>query len=349
MFEEQTSATIFARMLLKIPDNVDKREGSIAHDMLMPSAVELAQAYIELNNVLNFGFGDTTYGEYLDRRVSEVGLTRKLAAKANGYVNFYGGTVGTFIPSGTLLQTADGIQFITTDNVTLASAGNANNIPIIAVLEGSTGNVPIGAIVQTPGSTGFLVNNTAPTSGGVDIENDEDLRKRYFQRVRTFGAAGSIGDYIRLAMEIPGIADARVFSAWDGPTTVKIVLLGTDRRTPSATLIARTAAHIETNRPLGAQVTVVGATEIAINVHANLTLKAGGVMSNAIAQITANVVEYLKTLAFTDQIIRYTKIADCVLNAADVLDYANLTVNGSNSNVQIADDQVAVIGAVVNT
>ena len=41
MYEEVTYESILERMLEKVPDNMDKREGSIIYDALAPAAVEL--------------------------------------------------------------------------------------------------------------------------------------------------------------------------------------------------------------------------------------------------------------------------------------------------------------------
>lgn len=51
MFENETYENILNRMLDNISDDIDKREGSVAFDMLAPKAIELTQAYSELDNV----------------------------------------------------------------------------------------------------------------------------------------------------------------------------------------------------------------------------------------------------------------------------------------------------------
>jgi uncharacterized phage protein gp47/JayE len=56
--------------------------------------------------------------------------------------------------------------------------------------------------------------------------------------------------------------------------------------------------------------------------------------------------DYLKSLAFIDPIVRYSKIASILLDTPSVLDYSNLTVNGGTANVTIADGSVAVGGTV---
>ena len=81
--------TILNRMLDKIPDTLDKREGSIIYDALAPAAAEMAQMYIVLKNNIDLVFADTAVEEYLDRLSNQVGLTRKEATKAIKQGNFY--------------------------------------------------------------------------------------------------------------------------------------------------------------------------------------------------------------------------------------------------------------------
>lgn len=89
----------------------------------------------------------------------------------------------------------------------------------------------------------------------------------------------------------------------------------------STALVDQVKAYIAPLTPIGADVTIVGATEVSIDIRAKLTLHTGGDLTEAISQIRDNVTNYLKSLAFTDLIVRYAKIGDCILNAEPVLDY----------------------------
>ncbi|MCL6560735.1 MAG: baseplate J protein, partial [Firmicutes bacterium] len=76
MYEDQTVAAIKQRMIDAVPSDLDKREGSFIYDGLSPAAIELALAYIEMDRVIKLGFAQTTYGQYLDYRAAEHGVTR---------------------------------------------------------------------------------------------------------------------------------------------------------------------------------------------------------------------------------------------------------------------------------
>lgn len=49
MYEEVTYEEILERMLERVPDDMDKREGSLIYDALAPAAIELQIMYIELD------------------------------------------------------------------------------------------------------------------------------------------------------------------------------------------------------------------------------------------------------------------------------------------------------------
>jgi uncharacterized phage protein gp47/JayE len=140
-----------------------------------------------------------------------------------------------------------------------------------------------------------------------------------------------------------------VYPIWNGNGTVKVDLLSTDKRAPLASVITDVAAYIESVRPIGATVTVIGAPEVAINVTATLTLVSGKTLTDAQTEISAGVTDYLKTLAFVDPVVRINEIGKIILDAASVLDYSGLTVNSGTGNVSITDGSVAVLGTVTLT
>lgn len=349
MFEDQTTDAIRQRMLDDSPQDIDRRQGSVTWDLISPAAIQLARLYIDLDYVLTQGFVDTaTDGAYIDYRASEYGIERKEAEKATGSVTFTG-PIGTLIPAGTRVSTGglSPLLFETTEDVTISSSGTAV-ANAVAVEGGAAGNVGAGAIRAVVGDLSGVVTvtNDEPFAGGTDRESDDELRNRVLERARNPATSGNAAHYRQWALEVPGISDARVTPVWDGPGTVRVVLLADDKTAPDPSIIADATAHIESQRPVGADVTVVGATEVPINISATLTLEDGYDVSDVQPAIEANIVEYLAGLAFVDDTVRYSKIANALLDVEGVLDYANLTVNGGTSNITVADDAVAVLGTV---
>lgn len=348
-YEDQTKEAILQRMLYASRSDVDKREGAITWDALSPASIEFALAYIELNNVLTYGFaGPDMPREYLILRCAEHGVTPpKPAVKAIGQVTFTG-TNGAVIPQGTEVSTGgeSPIVFVTTAAGTIASG--TVTVAAEAKVGGVDGNVAAGAITLVLGNlTGVTsVTNAADFDGGADEESTASLLQRYLEAVQKPSTSGNANDYKKWAKDIAGISDAKVYPVWNGPGTVKVVIIDEDKTAPIPEKVTEVADYIESVRPIGPTVTVEAAPEVAVNVSVTLILADGAALPEAETQITEGVTDYLKSLAYVDPIVRYSQIANIVLGAEAVVDYSNLTVNGSAANITVADGSVAVIGTV---
>lgn len=351
IFDAETYENILERMLARLPSDIDKREGSVVYDMLAPAAIELAQAYIEIDNVLDLGFADSTYGEYLDRRVAEQGMTRKEAVKAIGEVTFTGAS-GLEVPIGTRVSTAEDepIYFVTTESVTLVDGKATASVE--AEEGGVDGNLSVGDIVDVEeGAVDGIVEvtNEDVFSGGYDEETDEDLLARYQAYVSRPITSGNKYQYEMWAKEVNGVSGAICYPLWKGPGTVKVVLINEEKRSPADHIIEEAKAHIEANRPVGANVTVVGVTEVPINVTAKLTLVSGTSIADVTSAVITNIETYFQTIAFEQSAVRYSQIGNAILDAEGVVDYSDLKVNGAVTNIILVTDEVPVAGAVFVT
>lgn len=346
MFETQTYEAIMARLLSNVPDTLNKREGSFIWDALSPAALELAQLYIQLDLVLQFGFAQTTYGQYLDYRAGEHGLTRKAATSATGQVTITGSN-GTVVAAGSLFATGAGVQFETLAEVTIGETGSVE-ADIRAVEAGARGNVPAGAITEIPVSIAGVttVINANPTSGGTDQETDAALLERLLEKVRTPATSGNIAHYLQWAKSVSGVGDAKIFPLWDGNGTVKVVIIDSNKQPTGAELVTNVAAYIEEVRPIGATVTVESATALNIDVVATLTLATGAALADVKTAFEESLVSYLQQIAFKQSYVSYAQVGSLLLDTPGVLDYSDLTLNSGTGNVAIGDTQVAVKGTV---
>ncbi|CAM3640933.1 baseplate J/gp47 family protein [Mesobacillus zeae] len=351
MYEYKTPEAILEAMLEDVDDSIDKREGSVAYDLLYPSAIELSLAYVELDAVMMLAFAETTEGQWLDLRAGEFGVTRKAAAKSEGIVTLTG-PEGTIVPVDTLLMTDDEepVYFLTKDEVVLT--GGMATVTAESQDGGEDGNILAGRITSlAPGDLSGVVmaTNALAFSGGADAESDKELLGRLKDRVQKPATSGNANHYLQWAREVVGVSDAKVYPLWAGPGTVKVVLLSSDRKAPNQTIINAATTYIESQRPFGAAVTVTGVVEVPINVTATLTLQAGGDILAVKAEFETALDEYLEGLAFRDTIVRYSRIANLLLDIPDVLDYSGLTINGGTANIAIPDGQVAINGTVTLT
>lgn len=77
LLAERSYDEILQTMLNRVDNQVDKREGSILHDALAPSAYIYAQQLFELKDFPELVFITTSVGKYLDRAVEAAGISRK--------------------------------------------------------------------------------------------------------------------------------------------------------------------------------------------------------------------------------------------------------------------------------
>lgn len=349
MYEDQTFEVIMARLLSNVPSDVDKSEGSLVYDALAPAALELAQAYVQLDTIIALGFAQTTSGIYLDYRSGEHGITRKTATKATGQVTITGAQ-GTVVPINALFATAVGLQFSTLAEVTIG-AGGAIMANVEAVIAGTSGNVPAGTINTIPISINGVtaVTNNNPTSGGTDEETDAALLARLLNKVREPATSGNIAHYHQWALEVAGIGDARIQSIWNGNGTVRVIVIDSNKQPASAEIVQGVSDYIEALRPIGATVTVISATGLSINIAADVTLDAEYTLEGVKPVVESGITAYLKGIAFQQDYVSYAKIGSIILDTPGVLDYANLTINTGTGNVPVSDTEVAVLGTVTLT
>jgi uncharacterized phage protein gp47/JayE len=357
---EQKEEVIRQRMLDSLSPGLDKAEGSYIWDALSPAAIELTQAALWAREVLQRGFASTTFGEYLDLRCGEHGLTRRAAVSAAGRVTFTG-AAGTVIPAGTVVATpADPVtgeesrEFAVTAGVTIE--GGTAEANIAAVEAGGGGNVAAGAvsILVNPVPGVASVANGAATTGGTDTESDASLLARYYARVQTPGTSGNKADYINWALEVPGVGAVQVIPLWNGAGTVKVVLLGADKRKASPEIVAAVQNYIapaagagEGKAPIGADVTVEPAAEVDIHVTAQVALTGARTMDEVKESFIKSLDEYLKSIAFTgDPTVMYLRVGSLLLDTKGVQSVDGILVNGGQSNIAINAGEVGVLGTV---
>lgn len=358
-FTGETEDVILERMKDRVDKNIDKRQGSVTHDMTVPASFEIAQVYQALDDVIALGLNVTEESpdEFVDLKVKWSGITpRKEAIQSIGTLTFTGED-GTVIPVGTQARTDEVIPvfFHTIEEGTIINGFVTINA--IADVGGISGNVEANRVVISLGNlTGVTAVTNSEFIGGVDRETNEALLDRYYEKVRRPATSGNIYHYEQWAKEVPGVKEVKVKPVWNGPNTVKLILLNDQMESPDPVVITNTTDHIASVKPIGADVTIVGATELSINVSAQLTLSPDAVISDVASQFAEGLRTYLQSVAFMDnqltnqpELIRYTRIANVLLDIPSVIDYSNLLVNGVTSNIQPTDEEVGVVGTVTFT
>ncbi|MGG3278854.1 baseplate J/gp47 family protein [Paenibacillus solani] len=355
MYEHQTYEAILERMLDRVPEGIDKREGSIIYDALAPAAVELAQVYMELDFNYALSYADTATGEDLARRTAEFGVNREPATKAKCEGRFYNASNQLFdIPLGSRFAIED-INYVVISKIRTG----------VFLLEcetaGVVGNQKFGAMLPVDYINGLsravLEEILVP---GADEEPDDQLRERFFAAVNEPPFGGNVADYKQRVNAISGVGATKVYPTWKGGGTVKCTIIGADWRPPSSLLISQVQTAVDPNvnsglgygtAPIGHTVTITGVSTSLIDVETTITLESGTSPGQVQGPIEDVIKDYLlglrKTWAFQDQmIIRVALIEAGILTVPGVVDIAKTTLNGAAENIILGEEEIPDIGTV---
>lgn len=345
MYEDMTLENIKQQMVEALGDKVSGAEGSFVNNMLSPVAYQLWLAYQEFNKLLDIMFMDTSDGEYVKRRCDEEGIEWRKGTPATGELTFYG-AAGTVIPSGTIVQTEDGLQYTTLDTVSIIN--QSATVPAESLDDGSRYNVQANTINTMIVNIAGIANltNAAPFTGGTDEESIDSLKERYYLKKRESPASGNVTDYIKWATEVPGVGNAKIYPLWNGNGTVKVVLVGNNNAPVDNGTITAVEQHIEEVRPIGANVTVIGAQQVPISVSAAVFLD-GASLADVKTRFTNQLQAYFSS--FDSDKILYNKISAILISLPGVTDFYDLYINDGLANIPIAADSIPCVGTITLT
>ena len=204
MFEDMTYENILNDMLSRVPNDVDKREGSIIYDALAPAAFKLAEMYFQLQHFVDLLFADTAVEDFLSRRTAELGIVRRPATKAIRKI----ATDGP-VDIGTRWGLED-TTYIITEKMSDTEYKAECEQP------GSIGNIYSGPLDNIDNISGVTAELTDILIPGEDEEIDESLRQRYFESLVSQAYGGNIVDYEQKVTALPGVGGVKVEPVWNG-------------------------------------------------------------------------------------------------------------------------------------
>lgn len=212
---------------------------------------------------------------------------------------------------------------------------------------GTAGNQSLGALIPIDYIQGLSKAELVEVlKEGNDEESTEALRERFLLKVRKPSTSGNKYDYYNWAMDCEGVGAAKVFPLTDGPGSVKVIIANANRGAAGEELLQLVSNTIEELRPIGADVSVVSAVEKRISVSAKVKLKSGLNLGTVQAAFTAALMEFLQDNAFDIEYVSLARAGNILLNVAGVEDFSELMLNGQAGNVALADEEIAVAGAV---
>ena len=309
-------------LLEQVPDEYDTSEGSFFYDLLYPVAVEIQVLYNKIDVLEQNAFALTAIGEYLDRKVAEQGITRNAATFAKGTLRITG-TPGSVILQGAKAAT-DSMLYAVDETVEIPDRGVVD-VEAVCIIEGSSGNTGADTITRFPVTLPGLtsVTNPAEFTGGYDAESDADLLERYLEKVSRPNVSGNSYHYIEWAKEVSGVGDVQVIPLWNGPGTVKVVIVDSDGQPAETKLIAKVQAYIDECRPVGADVTVESAEAKEVNITAFIDTEVAD-FDVLKANISTAISAYLADEAAAKMYVSYAKVCAAIMSVDGVDDCGSL-------------------------
>lgn len=348
-FKRKTYTEIIESMEAKAKElfgeNINLSERSPMGLFIRSIAWEMAMLWGELENTYLNSFAINATGIALDNVVWDFGRTRFGAIAAQGKVRFEGDN-GTEIPIGFVVGTKGGILFSTTKAVTIAN-GEAI-VDIVANEPGVSGNVPAETITEiiNPIAGVSSVSNIAATTGGTDAESDASLRERHLSAIRKPTTGDNEAQYKAWAKEVQGVGNVKVKPTTPSAGYTTIIITDSSNNTPSQDLLDKTYNYIDSVRPVNAGIYVNPAVSKTINVNAKVMLAAGYTISQIQSSFTSSLQEYFSSISLKETYVSLPQIGVLLLGVDGVIDYSDLKLNDTTSNIPLADAEIPAIGTI---
>ena len=322
--------TIHQRMMDMLPDDIDKTEAGFPWDFTRPTALiasELLEYYIP--ETLKLMFPQWSSGEFLDY-------------------------LGTIIATGTVFATpateeVESIEFATEEACVLNENGTGTVIAR-AMIAGVESNVNANTItmMSVPVEGIISITNPVKATGGTEEETDDELRERIMEANEQMDDSyiGNESDYKRWAESVAGIGTAIVVPEWNGPETVKIIVLDGNGEAANETLqkavynyIMSPESPLDRLAPPNTILTVSAPELVEIDYTIkSIELEDGYAQEEVLKDFKTGLAKYYKTVNSEGE-VKYNWVHSVLTNTPGVDDFEELLMNGGISNIKIKLDQ----------
>lgn len=356
-------------MLDNVPNDIDKREGSIIYDALAPAAMVSAQQSLSLANIIRETYIKTAQGEFLDYRAVEHGTNRYAATFTEVKARFND-------DDGNPVNVNVGDRFASIAEspifYTVIKANGDGTAEMQAEESGTSANSYLGQILPvTPNDNLAWAEIIEITIPARDEENDEHLRARLLNTNSWVAYGGNVADYLDMTSKISDVGATQVYPVWNGAGTVKLVILNNDLMPASQTLVKKVKEEIDPEEsttqgyglvPIDHQVTVVAPEIFEVNITMNVTIAENANIDTIRTNIKASLEELFKSLrkdwSTIDSVtgrgykltVYRSKILSRVMTLEGVTNATMPQLNGKDEDLQLVfsntTSQLPVLGEV---
>ena len=356
-------------MLDNVPDDLDKREGSIIYDAIAPAAMVSAQQSLSLANIIRETYIKTAQGEFLDYRAVEHGTSRYAATNTEVKARFNN-------DDGNPVNVEVGDRFASIAEspifYTVIKSNADGTAEMRAEEAGTSANSYLGQVLPvTPNDNLAWAEIIEITIPARDAENDEHLRARLLNHNSWVAYGGNVADYLDMTSKIHDVGATQVYPTWDGPGTVKLVILNNDLMPASQTLVKKVKEEIDPEEsttqgyglaPIDHRVTITAPETFKVDIAMNVTIVDSVNIDSIRVNIKDSLEEFFKSLRRDwstinptvgrgySMIIYRSKILSRVMMLEGVANATMPRLNGKDEDLQLVfnntTSQLPVLGEV---
>lgn len=363
-FSQKTYRNLLRAQLDRVPDSLDKREGSLIQTAIGAGAYALEEFYLELDQVQRGAYLQTAVGQDLDYLAVLANVRRYPASAAVRL-----GVFNVDIPLGSRFSTIDGAESVNFEAVERLGPGQYRMLCETPGAIGHRYTGPILPITYIQGLTSAQLTDILVA--GDDEEDDESLRRRAIAALTEQPFGGNVADYKRVVLAIDGVGGLQVYPHWRGGGTVKLSVLGADWMPASAELVETVQNTVDPppdqglgygTAPIGATVTVTAPEAVTVDVSAALSVGGGYTLDQLKPLLVEAVEAYFlsirqdwdtpETSGRTNYAswVYAARVTAAMLSVRGVINVTDLTLNGKAEDLALSEtgelQQVPVLGEV---
>jgi uncharacterized phage protein gp47/JayE len=333
---------------------IDVSIGSVTRALFEANAgIALWMQWLILQ-VLQTTRASTSTGADLDSWMADFGLTRLPASPSSGVVTFlrYATNLPASIPEGTVVKTVDGslsFSVVASEAISIWNVASSAyvlpadiataTIPVICNQPGTKGNVVSGSITTIASSLPGIdqVTNLAPFTAGQDAETDILFRARFVEYL----AALSRATPMAIQSAVSNVRQSLVMSllentASDGSVSpgAFLVIIDDGSGFPSTELISAVANAVESVRPVGTTMSVIGPVVVSVSVTVTvLVQQTSALFAQASSSVQLALEGYLNSIPI-GKIAALSRVIQAAYSAVpDIENVTNVSLNGGAQDI----------------
>jgi uncharacterized phage protein gp47/JayE len=308
----------------------------------------------------------TSAGSDLDTWMGDFALTRLPAAAATGVVTVTRFTViGTaLVPVGSLVRTSDGTQTFSVAADTTNASWNAvqngyvmgasaatMNVPVIATLPGSSGNVQAGSITLLASAVPGIdtVTNLSAFSNGLDAETDVAFRLRFQNYIDSRSRATAVA----VGYAVNSIQQGLLYTIQENQDVYGNLSMGNFVVTvddgsgyPSTSLLSTVQTAVDAVRPVGSTFTVQAPTVTIVGVTLTLTVSGSVTSAQLAAPVSRALTLFINSLPIGASLPISRVIQLAYSASSEVANVTQVQINGQTADIAAVPNGVIKAGLI---